>query len=142
MVIHIKQLLLRFGIVFAFIILFIGFLILLRNPNESQKEMLPESAEGRIAWLNLRGWQVDSPEISATVMPEEWLTPNGQSWLNLQHSQGISPEQFAGMEITRYIFPVKNGAKPNLYAELLLCENALAGAVVYDTETQLMRPVR
>ena len=79
---------------------------------------------------------------SAAVMPEEWLTPNGQSWLNLQHSQGISPEQFAGMEITRYIFPVKNGAKPNLYAELLLCENALAGAVVYDTETQLMRPVR
>ena len=29
-----------------------------------------------------------------------------------------------------------------MYAELLLCENALAGAVVYDAETQLMRPVR
>lgn len=142
MVIHIRQLLLRAGIVFAFIILFTGFLILLRNPTESQKELLPESAEGRAAWLNLRGWQVEPPEISTAIMPEEWLTPNGQSWLDLQHSQGITPEQFAGMKITRCIFPIKDDTASNLYAELLLCDNALAGAVVYDSETQLMRPVR
>lgn len=142
MIIRIRQLLLRLGIVLAFVILFAGILILLRKPEPPQTELLPETAEGRAAWLNLRGWQVGEPEISETVMPEKWLTPNGQSWLKLQHAQGISPEQFAGAEITRYLYPLTDAGKPGSYAELLLCGNALAGAVVYDSETQLMRPVR
>ncbi|MBP0988763.1 MAG: DUF4830 domain-containing protein [Oscillospiraceae bacterium] len=142
MVIKVKQLLLRLGIVLAFLILFAGLFILLRRPETPQTETLPDSAEGRAAWLNLRGWQVGEPEISEAVMPEEWLTPNGQSWLKLQHAQGIRPEQYAGAAITRCRYPLKNGTGPEMYAELLLCENALAGAVVYDAETQLMRPVR
>ena len=142
MVIRLKQLLLRTGVVLAFVILFAGLFILLKRPETPQTEILPDSAEGRAAWLNLRGWQVGEPEISETVMPEEWLTPNGQSWLKLQHAQGISPEQFAGAAVTRCRYPLKNGASPEMYAELLLCDNALAGAVVYDAETQLMRPVR
>ena len=142
MVIRIRQLLLRIGIVLACVILFTGLFILLKRSEPVQREVLPESEEGRIAWLNLRGWQVGTPEISQAVMPEEWLTPNGQSWLKLQHAQGISPESFAGESLTRCVYPVTNGTKPGQYAELLLCENALAGAVVYDSETQLMRPVR
>ena len=142
MVIRLKQLLLRTGVVLAFVILFAGLFILLKRPETPQTEILPDSAEGRAAWLNLRGWQVGEPEISETVMPEEWLTPNGQSWLKLQHAQGIRPEQYAGAAITRCRYPLKNGTGPEMYAELLLCENALAGAVVYDSETQLMRPVR
>ena len=142
MVIRIRQLLLRIGIVLACVILFTGLFILLKRSEPVQREVLPESEEGRIAWLNLRGWQVGTPEISQAVMPEEWLTPNGQSWLKLQHAQGISPEQYAGAQITRCRYPLKNGVSHEMYAELLLCENALAGAVVYDAETQLMRPVR
>lgn len=142
MIIYIKQLLLRIGILAAFVIVFAGLLILLKKPESTPTELLPERAESRAAWLELRGWQVGTPEITAAVMPQEWLTPNGQNWLNLQHSQGITPEQFAGREITRCVYPVTNGTKSSLYAELLLCENALAGAVVYDSETQLMRPVR
>lgn len=142
MVIRIRQLLLRFGIVLAMLLLFAGLFVLLKKPQQPQKELLPDSAEGREAWLNLRGWQVGAPEISEAVMPEEWLMPNGQSWLQLQHAQGISPESFAGAEITRCLYPVTGDSGHNLYAELLLCENALAGAVIYDAETQLMRPVR
>lgn len=142
MIIQIKQLLLRIGVVSAFLILFAGTAHLLRKPDQPQTELLPETAQGRAAWLELRGWQVGTPEISAAVMPEEWRTPNGQSWLDLQHSQGISPENFAGMEITRCVYPVTNDTRSDIYAELLLCENALAGAVIYDPETQLMRPVR
>lgn len=142
MVIRIRQLLLRAGIILAFLILFAGIFLLIRKPESPQAELLPETAEGRAAWLNLRGWQVGAPEVSEAVMPENWLTPNGQSWLKLQHAQGITPEQFAGAEITRILYPVKNDGKPESYAELLLCENALAGAVIYDSETQLMRPVR
>ena len=142
MVIRLKQLLLRTGVVLAFVILFAGLFILLKRPETPQTEILPDSAEGRAAWLNLRGWQVGEPEISETVMPEEWLTPNGQSWLKLQHAQGISPERYAGRTVTRCRYPLTNGTGSEMYAELLLCENALAGAVVYDSETQLMRPVR
>ncbi len=142
MIIRIRQLLLRLGLVLAFLLLFAGLFLLLRKPDQAPKELLPESAEGRAAWLNLRGWQVGEPEISEAKMPEEWLTPNGQSWLKLQHAQGISPEQFAGENLTRCLYPVIDDTKTGLYAELLLCENALAGAVIYDAETQLMRPVR
>ena len=142
MVIRIRQLLLRLGIVLAFVILFAGIFILLKAREAPQRELLPETAEGRTAWLNLRGWQVGEPTVSEAVMPGEWLTPNGQSWLNLQHIQGIQPEQFAGAQITRCLYPLTNGTRPEMYAELLLCDNALAGAVVYDSETQLMYPVR
>ena len=142
MVIRIRQLLLRIGIVLACAALLSGLFILSGRQKPEPAELLPDTDAGRTAWLNLRGWQVGEPEISETVMPGEWLTPNGQSWLKLQHAQGISPERYAGRAVTRCRYPLTNGAGSEMYAELLLCENALAGAVVYDSETQLMRPVR
>ena len=63
MVIRIRQLLLRIGIVLACVILFTGLFILLKRSEPVQREVLPESEEGRMAWLNLRGWQVGTPEI-------------------------------------------------------------------------------
>lgn len=141
MVIKIKQLLLRLGVVLAFVILFAGIAILLRKQETPSGEILLSSETDREAWLSLRGWQVGAPETAAAEMPSEWQTVSGQQWLSIQHEQGLSPEHCAGAEITRYIYPVENGESANVYAELWLCGDALTGAVIYDAETQLMRPV-
>ena len=41
MVIRIRQLLLRFGIVLAMLLLFAGLFVLLKKPQQPQKELLP-----------------------------------------------------------------------------------------------------
>ena len=83
MVIRIRQLLLRFGIVLAMLLLFAGLFVLLKKPQQPQKELLPDSAEGREAWLNLRGWQVGAPEISEAVYSRHYGTY--RSRINAEH---------------------------------------------------------
>lgn len=141
MIIKVRQLLLRLGLVLAFVILFAGLLILKRQPAAQDQTLLETEAE-REAWLNLRGWRVSEPEVSEAVLPAEWTTLNGQRWLSLQQEQGLAPELYAGKPVTRYLYPIENGEKPELYAELYLCENALCGAQIYDAETGIMRVVR
>lgn len=141
MIINIRQLLLRCGIVLAFMVLFAGLFSLLKH-QPPQEEILLETDAEREAWLNLRGWRVGEPEISEAVLPAEWQTLNGQRWLTLQQTQGLSPEHYAGQTVTRYLYPVENGGTDETYAELLLCGDALCGAQIYDAETQIMRPVR
>lgn len=140
MIINIRQLLLRCGIVLAFMVLFAGMFTLLKRQPQ-QEEILLETEAEREAWLNLRGWRVGAPETSEAVLPSEWQTLNGQRWLTLQQTQGLSPERYAGQTVTRYLYPVENGGTET-YAELLLCGDALCGAQIYDAETQIMRPVR
>lgn len=101
-----------------------------------------ETAAEREAWLNLRGWRVGAPEESETQMPYRWQTPAGQRWLALQHAQGLSPEQYGGCRTLRCVYPVENAGAGALYAELLLCDGILAGAQVYNADTQLMQSVR
>lgn len=141
MVIKIRQLLLRIGIAAAFLVLFAGLFTLLHREPQHEAIILETAAE-REAWLNLGGWRVGEPESSAAVMPDEWVTLNGQRFLALQQTQGLSPEQFAGEAVMRYVYPVENGSAPELYAELWLCGDALCAALIYDAETQIMRPVR
>ena len=141
MIIKVRQLLLRLGLAAAFLILFAGLLILADRQPQAEEILLETEAE-REAWLNLRGWRVGEPETSEAVMPAEWTTLNGQRWLSLQQEQGLSPERYAGKNITRYLYPIENGETPELYAELYLCENALCGAQIYCAETGIMRSVR
>ena len=103
--------------------------------------ILPDAA-AREAWLALRGWQVGEPAVSETRIPAEWKTSAGQQWLALQHQQGLSPEQYAGLAAKRSLYPAENAGSAHCKAELLLCGDALAGAQIYDEETQVMRPVR
>lgn len=119
-----------------------GFLLRQRLQRAPQDAVILSDAQAREAWLNLRGWVVAEPAVSETYLPCEWVTPAGQRWLQLQHGQGLSPEQYAGSAAKRYVYPVENGGKTHLYAELLLCGDALAGAQVYDAQTQVMRSVR
>ena len=141
MVIKLRQLALRLGIALAFVILFAGiFLLLPRHAAESEDILLAADA-AREAWLNLRGWEVGEPVTAAAQMPETWQTVRGQQWFTMQHAQGLSPERFAGMEITRYIYPLTDDESGCKYAELWLCGDVLAGAMIYDASSQLMAPV-
>ena len=112
-----------------------------RKPPESDEITLADS-ETREAWLNLRGWRVDEPEITEIRMPQVWQTEAGINWLSLQNAQGLHPERYAGCDAVRYLYPVLNGANAYYCAELLLCGDVLVGAQIYDASTQLMMAVR
>jgi hypothetical protein len=141
MVIKVRQLLLRLGIVLAFVILFAGIFLLLPDKNAPAGEIILADETARTAWLALRGWQTGIPEAVPAVMPAEWQTDAGQQWLSVQRSQGLSPESCAGKEITRYIYPILDEDFSEYCAELWLCGDVLTGAVIYDAETQQIRPV-
>ncbi|MBP0967349.1 MAG: DUF4830 domain-containing protein [Oscillospiraceae bacterium] len=132
----------RTGILFLLLLLLAAVSVLRQRTEPAQNAViLPDEAAAE-AWLTLHGWQIGEPDVSETQIPAEWKTPAGQRWLALQHQQGLSPEQYAGCAAKRYLFPAENGVSPHCRAELLLCGDALAGAQVYDEETQLMYPVR
>lgn len=115
-------------------------LVVIRYTQMRRKQIILASAETREAWLNLRGWRVGEPSISAAQMPAAFTTQAGQNWLTIQHQQGLAPEAFAGQPFTRYTYPLTDGTAR--FAELWLCGDVLAGAQIYDAETQIMRPVR
>lgn len=133
---------LRAGILFLLLLLLAAVSVLRQRTKPARNAViLPDEAAAE-AWLTLRGWQIGEPSVSETQIPAEWKTPAGQRWLALQHQQGIFPEQYAGCAAKRYLFSAENGISPHCKAELLLCGDALAGAQIYDEETQLMYPVR
>ena len=111
-----------------------------RSPAEKNCILLETPAE-REAWLNLRGWQVGTPQASSTRVPQQWLTLPGQCWLNIQNQQGLHPEDYAGCEALRLVYPVTGTGQAGLCAELLLCENTLIGAQVYSPETGIIQSV-
>ena len=100
-----------------------------------------ESAETREAWLNLHGWRVGDPADTPIRLPESWQTDAGLQWLQIQHSQGLHPERYAGMQAVRYVYPVEQGRSEHQRAELILCGSELVGAEIYDASTQLMQAV-
>lgn len=112
-----------------------------KQPAQTDYIILADDA-AREAWLNLRGWQVSAPEITEIRLPHTWQTEQGQSWLRLQAAQGLHPEQFAGEDAVRCLYPVPDAQRQHLYAELLLCGNILVGAQVYDAASGLMQSVR
>ena len=112
-----------------------------RYSPEAEPVVLATDAE-REAWLNLHGWRVSAPQISQTRIPAVWRTSVGQAWLSMQHTQGFSPERFAGCDAVRVCYPVENAAQPELCAELLLtADGILVGAQVYSGETGVMQTV-
>jgi len=117
-------------------------LLIPQQNNQTADHIILADDAARIAWLNLRGWQVDQPDISEIRLPNAWQTELGQNWLRLQSAQGLHPEQFAGQNATRCLYPIPDDLRPHLFAELLLCDNILVGAQVYDAESGLMQSVR
>ena len=112
------------------------------KPPHSGEQILLETAAEREAWLNLRGWQVGTPQESRTRIPQQWKTLPGQRWLAVQNAQGLHPEQYAGCEVSRLVYPVTGTGQSELYAELLFYDNTLIGAQVYSAETGIIQSVR
>ena len=132
----------RAGILIMLLLLLAAVYAVQQRTKPPQDAVLLPDAAAREAWLTLRGWQVGVPSVSETQIPAAWKTQAGQRWLELQHQQGLSPERYAGCAAKRYLYPAENAGSPHCRAELLLCGDALAGAQIYDEETQLMYPVR
>ncbi|MBR5722942.1 MAG: DUF4830 domain-containing protein [Oscillospiraceae bacterium] len=133
---------LRTGILLLLLLLTAGLFAAKMRTKQPQDAVILPDAAAREAWLTLRGWQLGTPSVSDTCIPAAWNTPAGLQWLALQHQQGLSPEQYAGLAAKRYLYPAENAGSAHCKAELLLCGDALAGAQIYDEETQVMRPVR
>lgn len=134
-----KQKRLRF-FVFLLIAAAAALLYRLHTGSSSQGVPLPDTDAAVISWLKLHGWKASEPVRSETVMPEQWMTLQGQEWLRIQHTQGLHPESYAGKPVTRCVLTVENG-NADCRAELWLCENELAGAEIYQAETQIIQPV-
>lgn len=135
-----KKRFLRTGILFLLLLLLAA--VFAARPEPQKDAVLLPDAAAREAWLTLRGWQLGEPAVRDTQIPDAWHNAAGQHWLEIQHQQGLSPEQYAGCPAKQYLYPVENGISPHCKAELLIAGNALAGAQIYDEETQLIYPVR
>ena len=135
-----KKRLLR-TVILCLLLLLLAAVWLMRKQPQQDAVILPDAAAAE-AWLTLHGWQLGEPAVRDTQIPDAWSTAAGQRWLTVQHQQGISPEQYAGQCAKQYLYPVENWVSPHCKAELLIAGDALAGAQIYDEETQLIYPVR
>lgn len=102
---------------------------------------LPD-AYTREAWLNLHGFAVTAVSEEECRMPFQYRTAAGNEWLLIQQSQGLSPELHGGETGVRYRYHIENLCADTFYAELIVCSEVLAGAVIYDASTQKMERVR
>ena len=112
-----------------------------KTPQENHEIRLPDAAT-REAWLNLYGFAVTPISEESPRMPSNYQTDAGKHWLELQQMQGISPTAFAGRDAVRYVYHVDNVAADTCFAELYLCGDRLAGAVIFDASTQEMMRVK
>ena len=102
---------------------------------------LPDACT-REAWLNLYGWEVTAVSEESMRMPTQYRTDAGQTWLDLQLAQGLSPENYGGRSAVRYVYHVENLRADTFYAQLVVCGDELVGAMVYDAATQEMERVK
>lgn len=109
---------------------------------EPQETVRLPDAYTREAWLNLYGWEVTAVSEESVRMPTQYRTHAGQTWLDLQLAQGLSPENYGGQPAVRYVYHVENLRSDTFYAQLLVCGDDLAGAMVYDAATQEMERVK
>ena len=108
----------------------------------SAQEILLPNAAAREAWLNLYGWEVSAVSESPMQIPSDYRTAVGSAWEAMQEAQGISPLRYGGQAAVRCLYHIENLCDDTFYAELWICGDALAGAMVYNAETQEMCRVK
>lgn len=94
------------------------------------------SNDGRVQFLKDFGWDVvTSPrETSQVTIPEE-TTEVFDRYNRLQKSQGYDLSQYAGKNVMRYVYEIKNfpGATEPVYATVLVHKNAIIGGDITNT---------
>ena len=106
-------------------------LLLSRGRGKGAERVYPGGNEGRVAYLEKLGWQVE-PEPVQTQQVRVPTEP-GEVFLRyneLQVSQGYDLLQYSGQELTRYVYQVTNypDSSGTYYATLLVKDGQIVGA--------------
>lgn len=92
--------------------------------------------DGRIQFLKSYGWDVStSPAESSQVRIPQETSEVFDRYNTLQKGQGYDLSTFAGKNVMRYVYEIRNfpGAKAPVYATLLVHKNQVIGGDVTDT---------
>ena len=96
----------------------------------------PSGNDGRVQFLKDFGWEVvTSPTQTGQVKIPEETTEVFDRYNNLQKSQGYDLSSYAGKNVMRYVYEVRNypGATQPVYATLLVYKDKVIGGDVTDT---------
>ena len=96
----------------------------------------PSGNDGRVQFLKDFGWEVvTSPTQTGQVKIPEETTEVFDRYNNLQKSQGYDLSTYAGKNVMRYVYEVRNypGATQPVYATLLVYKDKVIGGDVTDT---------
>jgi len=94
------------------------------------------SNDGRVQFLEKFGWDVTtSPKETTQVKIPEETSEVFDRYNLLQKSQGYDLSQFAGKQVMRYVYEIKNypGATEPVYATVLVYKNEVIGGDVTNT---------
>lgn len=80
------------------------------------------------------GLEIGSFTVDEITVPAEFKEVY-KSYNELQRSQGFDLTEYKGKTLTRYTCPVQNypGQDENVFAEVLIFDNAVVGADIYST---------
>ena len=128
----------KFAIVAAAILALLAALFLLGGKNDAEQTIATNagSNDDRVAFLTGFGWEVDtSPTESSQVRIPSTTSEVFDRYNTLQKSQGYDLSQYAGKNVMRYVYHVKNfpGATEPVYATLLVYKNQIIGGDVTNT---------
>ena len=131
--------------------IFLSGLILLTSACQRKSESLPpmgETNEERLSYLLQRGWEVDANPIETLhlQLPSDFQDTEYDAYNALQLSQGFDLREYAGMQVVRYTYAIKNhpsrsdAVQLNLYCcagmiiagdVMALGENGFQSSLVY-----------
>ena len=92
--------------------------------------------DSRVQFLTSQGWEVTtSPKEASQVKIPEEQSPVYSRYNDLQKSQGYDLSAYAGKNVMRYVYEVKNypGAEQPVYATLLVYKNQIIGGDITNT---------
>ena len=137
--VDIKKILLAITAVAALVL---ALILLLGEPSQSTGASptavtsVPSGNDGRVQFLKDFGWEVvTSPTQTGQVKIPQDTTEVFDRYNNLQKSQGYDLSNYAGKNVMRYVYEVRNypGATQPVYATLLVYKDKVIGGDVTDT---------
>ena len=114
-------------------------LVSLVSGNDADTVATMSDNDSRVQFLKSLGWDVvTSPmETTQVKIPTE-QNPVYSRYNELQKSQGYDLAQYAGKNVMRYVYEIKNypGAEQPVYATILVYKNQIIGGDVTDTSAK------
>ena len=134
--VNIKKLLFILAAVAALILVMI--LLLGGGNSEPTAATIPAVSgnDGRVQFLKNFGWDVStSPTESSQVRIPQETSDVFSRYNTLQKGQGYDLSTYAGKNVMRYVYEIKNypGATDPVYATLLIYKDQIIGGDVTDT---------